>query len=362
MADPDKKTGDLRSTTSPVPTDDASNQALSEALNSSFLLIKLLGVAMLAALVFSCYFTVNPNEVAVILRFGSPVGTGREVIRTNGLYFRLPSPIDEVVRIKVGELQTVVATNAWFGVSADGDGAKPAPMPQLNPAIDGHVITSDGNIMHVKATMKYRVTDPLAYTFRFANITNLIVNALNNSVQWAGVRFKADDLIYKNPAGFRLAIRDRVVSVCDRAGYGIVVDNVDVNQTAPGAVKDAFDQVQSADQEKDKKIKEAQGEYERITREAGGTTNRIIAEARSGAEALVQGVEADVRFFQDQLPAYRKNEALFRRLRLTEVTSTILTNSQRKFFLPRRGDGVPRELRLNLNPEPDEPPKSANAR
>ena len=362
MADPVNKPGNLQPVSSPIPSDDASSQALSEALRSSFLLIKLLGVALLGVLIFSCYFTVNPNEVAVILRFGQPVGDGRAAVRTNGLYFRLPSPIDEVVKIKVGELQSVRATNAWFATSAETEvgGEKPPAVPQLNPATDGHVITSDGNIMHVRATLRYRIADPLAYTFRFKNVTNLIVNALNNSVQWASVHFTADDLIYKDFSGFRNAIRDRVTATCEKAGYGIVVDNLEVERTAPGYVQSFFDQVQTAQQERSKKINDAQGEYDRVTREAQGETNRIVAEARADADGLVQGVEADVRFFRDQLPIYKENPVGFRQLRVVQATSAILTNSQRKFFLPRRADGQPRELRLNLNPEPEAPAKSPN--
>ena len=363
MADPVNKSGNLQPVASVIPSDDASSQALSEALSSSFLLIKLLGVALVGVLIFSCYFTVNPNEVAVILRFGAPVGEGRAAIRTNGLYFRLPSPIDEVVKIRVGESQSVRATNGWFATSAEGvvGGEKPMVVGQLNPSADGHVITSDGNIMHVRATLRYRIGDPLAYTFRFKNVTNLIANALNNSVQWASVHYTADDLIYKNFAAFRNSIRDRVATTCEQAGYGIIVDNLEVERTAPGYVQGFFDQVQTAEQERNKKKQDAEGEYDRITREAQGETNRVIAEARANADALVQGVEADVRFFRDQLPIYKENPELFRQLRVMEATSLILTNSQRKFFLPRRGDGQPRELRLTINPEPDAPARPAGA-
>ncbi|NDD65231.1 MAG: hypothetical protein EBZ36_14835, partial [Acidobacteria bacterium] len=86
-----------------MPTDDASSQALSEALGSSLLIVRLLAVVLAAAFVFSCVFTVNPNEVAVVLRFGKPVGEGSEQILKQGLHWALPYPIDEIVRIPIGE-------------------------------------------------------------------------------------------------------------------------------------------------------------------------------------------------------------------------------------------------------------------
>ena len=68
--------GNLRPTGNPVPSDDASSQALSEALGSSLLIVRILSGILAAAAVFSCVFTVNPNEVAVVLRFGKVVGEG----------------------------------------------------------------------------------------------------------------------------------------------------------------------------------------------------------------------------------------------------------------------------------------------
>jgi hypothetical protein len=72
MAAAKTPSGNLRPDGPKISSDDASSQALSEALGSSLVLIRLLGALLLAAFVFSCVFTVKPNEVAVVLRFGKP--------------------------------------------------------------------------------------------------------------------------------------------------------------------------------------------------------------------------------------------------------------------------------------------------
>jgi hypothetical protein len=72
----------------------------------------------------------------------------------------------------------------------------------------------------------------------------------------------------------------------------------------------------------------------------------------AAADQLVQGLAAEARFFQDQLETYRQNPALYRdRLRVDTITR-ILTNSSDKFFLPSRADGERREVRIQLNREP----------
>lgn len=360
MADATPPSGDLRPVRPAVSADDASSQALSEALGSSLLFIRIMGALLVAAFIFSCVFTVNPNEVAVVLRFGKPVGEGRDIIRTNGLHFALPYPIDEIVRIGVGDSKITRAAHAWYAVDAASEamGNTAAPnMPQLNPASDGHVITSDGNIMHVRATMRYRISDPVAYMFKFSSASNLVENALNNAVQWASVRYTADDIINKDVVGFRDAIRQRVTDLIARIDLGVTVETLDVERAAPGFVKEFFDLVITAEQDRSKKINEAQGEYDRITREAEGEGKRIVAQGEVAAEQLVQGIAADAKFFQDQLAIYRQNPGLYRDRLRTEAITRILTNAPDKFFLPSRADGDRREIRININREPLSSPK-----
>jgi modulator of FtsH protease HflK len=359
MAAPIPKSGDLRVTTAPVPgADDASSQALSEALGSSLLLVRLLVVVLAVAFVFSCVFTVNPNEVAIVLRFGKPVGRGQDQIRKQGLHWAFPYPIDEIVKVRVGESKTLRATNTWHATTAEmeAQGLPPIVNPSLTPGVDGHVLTSDGNILHVRATLRYRIADPLAYTFRFTTVTNLLTSALDNSIHWASARFTADSALYKDRPAFRDAIKLRLTEQVERGGFGVTVDTLDVEVTAPAFVKEFFDQVISAEQDRSKLINDAQGEYDRITREAVGEASRVVAIGHANSNLLVQSVTADATFFRNVLNDYRANPALFRERRRIETIARVITNATDKFYQPA---GVA-ELRLNLSAEPEAPRKAAD--
>src|SRR2546425_996808 len=81
----------------PSNVEDPSAQALSDALRSSFNIVKFLMGLLVAAFIVSGIFTVKPNQVAVVLRFGKPRGTGPEQLLKPGLHWALPYPIDEIV-------------------------------------------------------------------------------------------------------------------------------------------------------------------------------------------------------------------------------------------------------------------------
>jgi membrane protease subunit HflK len=341
----------------PLPSDDASSQALSEALGSSFLLVRILIVVLLIGFAFSCVFTVNPNEVAVVLRFGQPRGTGAEVLKKPGFHWAMPYPIDEIVRIRVGESQSVSATNAWYATTPDMDakGIKPESRPSLTPGVDGHVLTSDGNILHVKARMNYHITDPLAYVFRFSNATNLLINALNNAVYHAAVTYKADAALYKDKEGFRQAVRGHLVDWLDRTGVGVAVDVLEVQVAAPVFVEESFDAVIKAEQARNARISQAQGNADEITRRAVGEAQVLLNEGMISSNALIASVSADADAFSKQLPHFQRSPELFKKRKLTETFAQVFTNATDKFFVEPG-----KELRLNLSREPLAPAKSAN--
>src|SRR4051794_28731271 len=91
----------------PIPEraqEDAGSTALAEALRSSFAIVKILMIVLVIAFFASGIFTVNSQQKAIILRFGKPVGAGPDQLLGPGLHWSFPSPIDEVVKIPIGEI------------------------------------------------------------------------------------------------------------------------------------------------------------------------------------------------------------------------------------------------------------------
>ena len=81
-------------------------------------------------------FPGRPQEKAVILRFGKPVGHGQEALLGPGLHWSFPYPIDEVVRIPITEIQKVTSTIGWYYLTPEqqASGIMPCPGPSLYPA------------------------------------------------------------------------------------------------------------------------------------------------------------------------------------------------------------------------------------
>src|SRR6185436_17702390 len=96
----------------PEPPEDAESQALSDALKSSFGIVRVILVIMVVIFLGSGFFTVGTQEKAIILRLGKPVGKDKALL-SPGAHWAFPYPIDEVVRIPVGQVQTIRSTVGW---------------------------------------------------------------------------------------------------------------------------------------------------------------------------------------------------------------------------------------------------------
>src|SRR3954466_2359102 len=105
----------------PAVLEEAGSRALTEALRSSFVIVKILMVGLVVLFFLSGIFTVPSQERAIILRFGKPLGTGQQQLIGPGLHFSFPAPIDEVVRVPVGGLQRVRSSAGWYQTTPEAE-------------------------------------------------------------------------------------------------------------------------------------------------------------------------------------------------------------------------------------------------
>lgn len=339
------------------PIEDSSTQALSDALKSSFVIVRIVMVGLVALFFASGIFTVQEKEVAIKLQFGAPTGAGEAALLKPGLHWSFPYPINEIVKIPKGQVHTVVSSVGWYPVTAQQElaGQEPPAGGTLNPAIDGYTLTADGNIMHVRATLRYYISDPVAYEFNFSAASNLVQNALNNALHHASAQFTVDKATRLDIAGFKGKLMSRVQALVAAQNLGIEFVGSDVLAIPPRQVKAAFDAVLEAENDKRKAINTAEGDANTTLTKALAEADAVRNTGRADATRIEQSAKADADYFLARLEEFSRDKQLFRDRRLTETMATVLANAQEKYFLVERTDGTPRELRIMLNREPLKP-------
>ena len=333
--------------------EDTGSRALAEALKSSFVIVRWMMVGLMVLFFGSGIFIVEPNQKALILRFGNPQSLTEDQLLGPGFHFAFPYPIDEVVKIPISQVYQVRSTIGWFATSPEMEaaGAEPGGRERLDPAIEGYTLSGDENIMHVRATARYTISDPISYVFGFTATSNTIQHALDNAILFASAQFPVDGVLRLDQAGFRERITSRLNQLINTSKLGIRLEPIDVVVRPPMFIKTDFDAVLAAEADRSRAMNGARGYENSILAKAKGEAEALINSGEADRSRIVQTAQSEARYLNDRLAEFQRTPGLFRERIVAEAMSRVLTNVQDKFMLPERG-GAARELRLQLSREP----------
>ena len=253
----------------------------------------LLFVALAAYLATGVYF-VQPDEQAIVRRFGAVLGSAREP----GAHFGLPWSWDRIDRIKPREIKRVTLGPAV--VARDAVGATAAQF-----------LTGDRNLVNFRATLQYTIKDPRQYLFHTAEVDRLVALGgeaalcellAGRPVDWALTQGKQE-----------LAVRvaEETQAVADRYELGITIRSVDLGAVEPPPeVADAFDKVVSAQREREQAINQAHSYANRTTAQANGAAQQSLDEAHAYQNRRVRQAQGDAQRFESLLAEYQRSPSL----------------------------------------------------
>jgi len=337
---------------------DVGSHALAEALHSSFTIVKYVMIALVIVFLGSGFFKVESNEQAIKLRFGKPVGQGQNALLGSGLHWSFPYPIDEVVSVRVTDVQSIRSSVGWFAITPEQElaGTEPWAGPSLNPAIDGYVLTADGNIVHARATMLFRINDPLQYVFSFVNASNVVQAALDNALLYASANYKVDDILTRDKFGFQEAVRKRAAELLEQRNVGVAVERCEVETRPPRQpnVRNAFYNVLNAEIARNKLLNDARSHENQVLSKAGADAASLTNSAQAARVLMVNNAASEAQWFKGLLPEYQANPRLFVEYRLNLTLGRAFAKTE-KFVQPGSGAGKNTVNWILLNRETPKP-------
>jgi membrane protease subunit HflK len=280
---------------------------------------------------------------------GRPVGQGQAALLGPGLHFAFPKPIDEVVKIPFTSSQTADSTVGWYQSAEDrAKGApKPAGQAKMDPATISYVLTADTNIIHVVATVTYRITDPVKFHFDFADAAAFVTNDLNNALLFTASHFNVDDALTLQRTAFTEAVAARMRQLVQDQDLGVTVDLVNTATHPPVWLEEDFNRVNEETQKGGDSINKANSHSSEVLGRARGEAAARINSAEAAKARLVELIGAEQTNFSRLLPDYERDPQLVKRLLLTETFQKVWANADLTEVLPNL-DG--RQLRFFLSP------------
>lgn len=275
---------------------------------------------------------INNYEVGVVLRFGRLVGdTQEEQIKQPGLLLAFPYVIDEVIKVPVGKVQEVSITTH----------AAAADPTYADIASTGYLITGDENILHINATLKYRITDPVQYALYNSAPQDTINGVVSGVMASCASSDSVDGLLTDQKEEYAQEVIRQSQVRLDQLDLGVTVIGLEFQSiTPPNALKYHFDQVNAAYVEKETKIQEAKQYREKVVPDAKATADTMVTDAQINQSQKLTTANDRVAEFYGLLEEYQRNQDVVQERVFREKVTAILNKMGGKLVLPE-GDGTP---------------------
>ncbi len=302
----------------------------------------------------TCVFTVEPEEIAVVLRFGKYVRDADP-----GLHFKLPSPVEQITKVQVERQH-----KEEFGFRTLEAGVR-SRYSRENFDAESLMLTGDLNVAVVEWTTQYRIAEAYKYLFRVRNVVQTFRD-LNEAVMRTVVGDRSvNEVLTVGRQEVQEEVERRLQELCDQYETGIKVEQIVLQDVEPPeTVKPSFNEVNQAEQERERAINEARAEYNKVVPRARGEALQMIQQAEGYAVDRVNRAHGDASLFEQMLGAYARAPDVTRRRLYLETMEAIYPAVQRKILLDEDIKGMLPVLPLGPDPggglaapPPSQPPQ-----
>lgn len=299
--------------------------------NISFKTIGLIVIGVvLIAFAMTLWVTIEPEEVGVVLRFGKYDRTINP-----GLNFKLPFGIDSVIKVPV-ERQLKLE----FGFRTQTPGIR-SQYSSRNYQEESLMLTGDLNAAQVEWIVQYRIQDPFKFLFRARNAVQTFRD-INEAMMRGVVGDRTvDEVLTVGRQDVASTVAIKLQELSDQYELGLKVVQVvlqDVNP--PEAVKPAFNEVNEAQQEREKLINQAKSEYNKVIPRARGEAERTIEEAKGYALERVNNALGEASKFNAVFNEYVKAKEVTRQRIYLETMNDVMNKVGRKLITDRKTTGI----------------------
>ena len=308
------------------------------------------GVIVLAVLVlvglgaWTAYYTVPSDSVAIVQRFGQYLKNVPP-----GLHFKLPLGIDTTTIVPVKR-----QLKQEFGFTTPG-ASDPYQSPrggELETKLETEMVTGDLNAALVEWVVQYRISDPVKFLFEVREPSETLRYVSESVMREVVGDRTVDEVITIGRQEIESEALTKMQALSSKYVMGISIDQVQLkNINPPRPVQASFNEVNQAQQEKEKLINEARRDYNKVIPLAEGEKDQRIREADGYRLKRINEAEGDAARFNALLAEYSKAPEVTRRRIYIETLQAVMPGIRAKIIVDEQTRSILPLLNLDARKE-----------
>ena len=291
----------------------------------------MLGIVGLVAVVLisGSLYQIDPEEVGVVLRLGRYTRTTEPGLRVKIPFAEtvIKVPVQRQLKQEFGFRTVEAGVRSRFEDAAFGEEAV--------------MLTGDLNVAVVEWIVQFRVADPYEFLFKVRNLTDTF-RAMNEAVMREVVGDRTvTEVLTVGRQEIESRVEERLQAMVVQYEMGITIEQVvlqDVNP--PDPVKPSWDEVNQAQQQRDRMINEARAQYNQVIPRARGEALQTILQAEGYALNRVNRAQGESTRFKALYEAYRRAPEVTRQRLYLETIERVLPSVGNKVFLDKDARGI----------------------
>ncbi|MBN1108464.1 MAG: FtsH protease activity modulator HflK [Bacteroidales bacterium] len=295
-------------------------------------------VLIAVILLWTSLFQIDPEEVGVITRFGKYIRTVEP-----GLNIKIPV-LESIYKVAVERQQ-----KEEFGFRTLSPGIQ-SQYTKAGTADESLMLTGDLNLADVEWVVQYRIDDPYLYLFKVREPISTLRDISEASMRQIVGDRTVNEVLTVGRSEIASSVQEEIQKLCSEYSLGIKIEQVvlqDVNP--PDPVKDAFNAVNEAQQEKETLINQARSEYNKIIPKARGQADETIQKAEGYATERVNNALGEAARFDALYREYIKAPEVTKRRIYLETMTTVIPKLGSKIITDEDGNNVLPLLQMELN-------------
>lgn len=298
---------------------------------SSSGILTVIFVLLIGLSAWSAYYTVPSDSVAVVQRFGKYL---KEV--PPGLHFKLPLGIDKATVVPVKR-----QLKQEFGFTTPGASDAYQGSRSQDRGRETQMVTGDLNAALVEWVVQYRISDPVKYLFEVRNPGETLRYVSESVMREVVGDRTVDEVITIGRQEIENEALIKMQELSTKYVMGVSIDQVQLkNINPPRPVQASFNEVNQAQQEKEKLINEARRDYNKVIPLAEGEKDQRIREADGYRLKRINEAEGDVARFNSLFAEYRKAPEVTRRRIYIETMQDVMPRIQSKIIVDDEMNGL----------------------
>ncbi len=269
------------------------------------IVLSVIGVFVALIMIFNSIYTINEQEQAVLVTFGSA-----SPVTTSGLHFKIPF-VQDVIKVNT--------TIQGLTIGYDAD---------TNQTIESEslMITSDYNFVNLDFFIEYRVSDPVKAVYASKQPVDILKNIAQSSIRTVISSYSVDDVLTTGKNEIQAAIKSLIITKLDAEDLGIQLVNITIQDSEPptAEVVEAFKTVETAKQGKETALNNANKYLNEKIPAAEASADAIVKDAEAQKAQRINEATAQVARFNAMYEEYIKNPIITKQRMFYEAMEDVL--------------------------------------